>query len=842
MNRLENKQLEEKIEGMFQSQEVSVFLEWIDQTLKSIRDAHQRALLKSAKRVAVTFGRLVETERSEKDYLTALRDYLMMSNQVVEDRLLHSLQDLNQFGLTLTKGKLEVFPMLPDEIPHKKFVEAAALRPDSIADLDDDPSQKKFDVSHLSNPLVFQKTGSRYSSYKTFGQKLAVTGALWTPKGYTSLICLPTGGGKSLIPQMLAAEHQQGLTIVVIPTVALAIDQERSARDLLSEAIEPHRIAAYYSGSNRSEEILEQIQSRELKLLFISPEALIQNARLAEAVEEANYRKYLKNFVIDEAHVVIDWGIQFREDFQLLAPWRKMLLCDNPELRTFLLSATLTEETVGSLKKLFADKEKWIEIRSDQLRQEPRYVYLPVDNQSQKDELVLKLVSKLPHPMIIYMNTPEEAAEVGRFLENEGFQSYGVFTGETGSKERKDLIEKWINDQINIMVATSAFGIGVDKADVRTVLHLRLPDSANTYYQQAGRAGRDGLPCLGVMSLSKSDFYLNPSEKVLSVEKMLGRWLSLLKYSERDAEENVVTMNSSTKPEYNAEGYSDTRGSKADRKWNLYLLNLLQRYNLIEIEGFYNENKPKEYSLDVRIKDGSLFKSEEDEELKTTFETIRRKELVRINKNKNELVEMIRKANSECWSEMFFQIYDGVSEYCAGCNAHEDIRRDGEIQEPLLKRITKPRQRVSPVLQSLCEFMPQALIHYREENLLDLLDELGKQGVGVVIFVDEQIPLRIGYPQNAKDPSNILILNFEEYRQLKNKYPFYLSGTIAVVYGEDELENRKMLSMFERTNQQDNLVIHLTSTDFEINKDGKKISDFIRGPELQTSMLLGGEI
>ncbi len=219
---------------------------------------------------------------------------------------------------------------------------------------------------------------------------------------------------------------------MIVPTVSLAIDQERSARNSIKVS-ETGEIYCYYSGTNNFAEIKSAIESKKLRLLFISPEALIKNEQFSQLIESANKDKYLKNIIIDEAHIVVAWGDFFRVDYQCISPWRNNLLQVNPALRTFLLSATYRDDTVSALKSLFSTGSDWLEIRCDSLRKEPHFIFVKANSFSDKRRKVLELVNHLPHPMILYVNAPYEAEKWKTFLEENGYWDVKTFTGDTKS-------------------------------------------------------------------------------------------------------------------------------------------------------------------------------------------------------------------------------------------------------------------------------------------------------------------------------------------------------------------------------------------------------------------------
>ena len=436
------------------------------------------------------------------DMLIALREYLIVFKDSLNINNFDIPED-NEFGIIKDEYSSEYFckMKLPDYLK-SELVEPAFLWSDSNIKFID---SNKESPCLLTDPYIYQLTG--YKKFRSEQQKMCVYGALKTPDGYTTLISLPTGGGKSLITQTVAYQ-KDGLTIVVVPTVSLAIDQERSAKKGIKSDIKENEIFYYTSGKDALP-ILNAIHNKTAKLLFISPETLLLNQGFINEIENANQCRYLKNIVIDEAHIVLDWGALFRVDYQCLESWKNNLQEMNSSLRTFLLSATFDEKSVNILKDMFSKDGRWIEVRCDALRKEPRFTYVQAKNILDKKKKEKELIRLLPHPMIVYVSRPDEAESLKKGLEEEGIYNIRTFTGKTGNNQRKKIIDEWIQDDFEIMIATSAFGVGVDKPDVRTVLHLYLPQNANSYYQELGRGGRDGLPSLSCMCL-----YYNSDEEI----------------------------------------------------------------------------------------------------------------------------------------------------------------------------------------------------------------------------------------------------------------------------------------------------------------------------------------
>ena len=231
-----------------------------------------------------------------------------------------------------------------------------------------------------------------FSQYKSFEQKIAVHTALNLPNGYTLLISQPTGGGKSLVTQMLSSVSD-GMTLVIIPTVALALDQYHAAKNNLNDSSEIYCYRGDQTSENRIA-IIKAIKEKKTRILFTSPEAIFKNSELYKLLESSAQKGFLKNVVIDEAHVVPDWGVFFRPDFQIFSiALRKWRNASNCTLRTILLSATLSDDVVETLFKLFGSEGKNKQVRCDALRQEPRFYFQSTKSKTEQDKKTIEAVS-----------------------------------------------------------------------------------------------------------------------------------------------------------------------------------------------------------------------------------------------------------------------------------------------------------------------------------------------------------------------------------------------------------------------------------------------------------------
>ena len=259
-------------------------------------------------RLIHSYEQCLETSNITNDYLLALRNYLIVFQTSLYIKNTSWINE-NKFGLKLEiNGKVFAALTLGNEIKEKFVKEAFQI---------ETVKTKITNSKYLLNTNDFIKNlmGDKYGKFRSEAQKLSVIGVLRMPEGYSGLVVLPTGGGKSLITQTLAYQ-KDGLTIVIVPTISLAQDQEISAKKAI-DRITNGEIYSYSSGANNGEEIIEAINNKKIRLLFISPESLIQNEDFSNAIMNANRDHYLKNIIIDEAHIVVEWGAYFRTDYHV---------------------------------------------------------------------------------------------------------------------------------------------------------------------------------------------------------------------------------------------------------------------------------------------------------------------------------------------------------------------------------------------------------------------------------------------------------------------------------------------------------------------------------------------
>lgn len=304
--------------------------------------------------------------------------------------------------------------------------------------------------------------------------------------GRDVLVLMPTGGGKSLCYQ-IPSIVRPGVGIVVSPLIALMEDQVAA---LKLQGIN----AAYYNSSLSSEEarqVLAQLHNDELDLLYIAPERLISASfldRLAEC--------HIALFAIDEAHCVSQWGHDFRPEYAALG----LLKAHFPQIPIIALTATADKQTRQDIVvKLNYQPKKYVASFN-----RPNIHYKVVPKTNAAKQLNQFLQSEVQQSGIIYCGTRNSVERLAEKLQDMGFKARGYHAGLAHS-ERREVQSLFRHDRIDIVVATIAFGMGIDKPNVRFVVHHDLPKNIEGYYQETGRAGRDGLPAQALLLYDAAD-------------------------------------------------------------------------------------------------------------------------------------------------------------------------------------------------------------------------------------------------------------------------------------------------------------------------------------------------
>ncbi len=325
----------------------------------------------------------------------------------------------------------------------------------------------------------------QYWGYKSFrGIQREIIESIGSGKDTLGL--MPTGGGKSITFQVPALA-QEGVCIVVTPLIALMKDQVQHLREkgIMATAI--------YSGMSRAE-ILKNLENcilGNIKLLYVSPE------RIGSAIFQTKLKHMKVSFItVDEAHCISQWGYDFRPSYLRIADIRKLV----PDVAVLALTATATPKVVDDIQKQLAFQEKNVFSMSFERR---NLAYVVRETTDKEVELV-HILSRLKGSAIVYVRSRKRCKDISAMLECNGISSTFYHAGlEPATKDERQKL--WKQDQKRVIVATNAFGMGIDKPDVRLVAHIDCPDSIEAYFQEAGRAGRDGKKAYAVLLWNNSD-------------------------------------------------------------------------------------------------------------------------------------------------------------------------------------------------------------------------------------------------------------------------------------------------------------------------------------------------
>jgi len=321
-----------------------------------------------------------------------------------------------------------------------------------------------------------------YSSFRPLQEEIIQS----VLNGNDTLALLPTGGGKSVCYQ-IPALAREGICLVVSPLIALMKDQVDNLRKRGIKA------AALYSGMHRDEIdlVISNARFGDTKLLYLSPERL-ETIQMRDAIT----RMKINLLAVDEAHCISQWGYDFRPPYLKIAEIRAML----PGIPVLALTATATPEVVKDIQvKLHFRKENLF--RQSFERKNLTYVVI---REEDKRTRLLKIIRKVPGPGIVYVRNRRTTGLIATFLEKNGIRAASYHAG-LDPKVRDRIQRSWMNEEKQIIVATNAFGMGIDKPNVRTVVHLDLPDCLEAYFQEAGRAGRDQKRSWAVILVEKAD-------------------------------------------------------------------------------------------------------------------------------------------------------------------------------------------------------------------------------------------------------------------------------------------------------------------------------------------------
>lgn len=540
---------------------------------------------------------------------------------------------------------------------------------------------------------------SRYWNYDSFRplQKDIIESVL---SGTDTFALLPTGGGKSICYQVPAL-CSEGVCIVISPLISLMNDQ---VTDLKNRNIKAALINSFMS-KNEIDQMLDNIIYGQYKLLYISPER-IQSELFLERFKRMN----VSFIAVDEAHCISQWGFDFRPSYLNINSLRLI-----KEVPMLALTATATDNVVNDIvinlelkkskrfKKSFSRENILFEV----IRAEDKFRHL------------LRWSKKVNGSGIIYVRNRKKCKEIASYLRNEGVSSMYYHAG-VNQEMREKVQDDWMQNKTKVIVATNAFGMGIDKSDVRFVIHLDLPDSLEAFYQEAGRAGRDGKSSNSIVLYDDSD---------------LKKAQSNFETAYPEVEEIKLTYHQL------CQYYQIAKGSRIDQSF---------AFNLTDFSDRYKKSKQKVFSSMKFLEKNNLI---------SLSDGIFQPSYIQILKGKTDILKFRREHES----------YDEIISFLLRAYAGILEQNVKIVEEDIAKRIKLPLTKVKQQLNYLKKIN---LIHYHSRNIDPLVsfnqpaidsDNLGisnKEYLNLKDAAFQRMKAMLSYVNSKDKCRSLIILNY----------------------------------------------------------------------------------
>ena len=607
----------------------------------------------------------------------------------------------------------------------------------------------------------------------------------------------------------LLASVSEGLTVVIVPTVALALDQYHAARQNLTDGTGIYCYRGEQSEIERTT-IFKALKDKKARILFTSPEAILKNSELHRILDAAAKSHYLVNVVVDEAHVVPDWGVFFRPDFQIFSILLKKWKRESDEfIRTFLLSATLSDDVVDTLFSLFGSEGKNAQVRCDALRQEPRFYFHSAKSKKEQTDKTIEAIKLLPKPMVVYVLEPREAKDLQKKLRQVGYKNIPTFTGETKEADRDKVLTGWKNHDYDVVIATSAFGIGVDKPDVRTIIHACCPENLSRFYQEVGRGGRDRLPSLSLFIPYQSRYDSEGdvrralglvNKRVLTVERSVIRWKGMLCNPAAMIDADECVLNTSATPATMTDEEVEYAGNR-NVAWNVNLLLFLHRTGFIDLlDASYvfdkNSVPPKKYyTVTIKLLQPDILS--DDDSLTAALTEPRAREYEAQMAGYRIISELVSSPRSLCWGRVFRHLFPLSREVCNGCPADPEgritndetykLRTDPDIKLPP----ARPSRRLERNMGSFSEMIISRPSNgsCSLEEVAVIAEKASQNNIGALV-VPNRLADQIVYGG--------ILLNYDEFYYSVAHCPYFFAKGVVCIFDGDTGTNFSLYKNLEK--------------------------------------------
>jgi ATP-dependent DNA helicase RecQ len=643
-------------------------------------------------------GRAIERCRKALLSARAPADRLAVMRSLV--RLLGGRLALREETLALTAEELGLLERFGLALAGDGLVLRIAREDELVAGLGEatalDTRKRQIVDPAVADGILIQFTSHR--EYKSEAQKAAVRALLTQPPGSGLMVSMPTGSGKSLLFQLAALhgrEREPGTcAIVITPTIALALDHARTLSGMAG--LGESRALTGDTPRAEAEAVVDAFRRGEIPVLLLSPEKALSHGLIGFLAEAARPESplfgldaRLTHLFVDEAHIIESWGRSFRPDFQRLPGLLAELRAVNPNVRAVLLSATLPPSARQVLRSSWKLDGEWLEVDAKTPRYEHDVIAASYDFADERDAALDYLIDRAPRPAIVYTTEVAHADDLAEHLRGRGYRRLAVFTGETGARTRKQIIDGWAADDYDLVVATSAFGMGIDKPDVRSVIHACLPESPARWYQEIGRAARDrgqGLAaCLFVRGAKNSDVsaaYSLATNGWLSRELAEKRWSAMQASAsdhrwEDDGGQRMTLDLDAVREELKRQQSDYNRG------WNMALLTLMQRAGVIQVRAVAAAGDHPGDKWEVEILRPEILDVRSSAGWDRVFEK-REEERSAARADLDPFVALMLKPTRECVTRAVFELIEphAFAPPCGRCPSCRERRLDPPVRLP----------------------------------------------------------------------------------------------------------------------------------------------------------------